>query len=155
MLIKEATELGLTVGSCKHHGHGVPDVVQGTDSFTHQRAGAVISGVEGEGVLNLSITKKFWDLQGILAFYKLIQLDWVIVEGFKNELYPKIVLIRNEQDLKLIEELNEVVCVLLPGDCNIRPQEGIHYFDRSDHPRFLQWFRQYITESKMNIKEDE
>ncbi len=108
-LIKSASEAGLHTASIKHHGHGgVPD---SKDSSRHQQAGAAVAGVEGEGVLQLNIKQENWTLSAILNLYSLFSVDFVFIEGFKKETYPKAVLIKNQKDLLLLE-LENIQCVI-------------------------------------------
>ncbi|OAH54315.1 MULTISPECIES: molybdopterin-guanine dinucleotide biosynthesis protein B [Bacillaceae] len=108
-LITHVTENGFRVASIKHHGHGgSPDT---KDSTRHQQAGAIIAGVEGDGLLQLNIQRDSWPLDDILAVYNTFPVDLILVEGFKKELYPKIVLIRTEDDLPLLE-LEAIQCII-------------------------------------------
>ena len=97
-LIELATQDGWKVASLKHHGHGgTPNIVENTDSERHKQAGSIMAGVEGEGLLHLSISQSEWTLKKILAFYKQVDIDLLIIEGYKNADFPKIVLISKER----------------------------------------------------------
>ncbi|WP_050180287.1 molybdopterin-guanine dinucleotide biosynthesis protein B [Domibacillus robiginosus] len=109
-LIQAAAARGARVASIKHHGHGgMPDGQK--DSARHQQAGAVIAGVEGEGVLQIAITQDQWTLQQILSLYSSFPVDFIFIEGYKGEPYPKAVLIRSEEDLPLLS-LSNIQCVI-------------------------------------------
>jgi molybdopterin-guanine dinucleotide biosynthesis adapter protein len=144
-LIKMATDMGYQVGSCKHHGHGTPDVLPGTDSDRHQQAGALISGVEGGGTLNLSILNKKWTLEKILEFYRLIELDFIVVEGFKQEIFPKIVLVRSDEDLHLAADLDNVIAVVGENIPKLNPEKGVRYFKSFHQADFETWFIDYLN----------
>lgn len=108
-LITRAAENGFRVASIKHHGHGgSPDM---KDSTRHQQAGAMIAGVEGDGLLQLNIQRDSWLLDDILSLYNTFPIDLILVEGFKKEWYPKVVLIRTEEDLPLLE-LEAIQCII-------------------------------------------
>ncbi|WP_113927048.1 molybdopterin-guanine dinucleotide biosynthesis protein B [Bacillus sp. P14.5] len=144
-LIKISSEKGYQVGSCKHHGHGTPDVLPGTDSARHQKAGALISGVEGGGTLNLSILNKKWTLEKILEFYRLIELDLIIVEGFKQETFPKIVLVRRDEDLHLTADLENVIAVVGENISKLKTEKGVRNFQSFHQEDFETWFIDYLN----------
>ncbi|MEI5908258.1 molybdopterin-guanine dinucleotide biosynthesis protein B [Bacillus spongiae] len=144
LFIEYANELGYMVGSCKRHAHGAPDVVQQTDSYKHQAAGAIIAGVEGGGMLNLSIKGTVWSLKKILSYYELLQLDLIIAEGFKTESYQKVVLLRGEQDLPLLEQVENVIGVLYPKNCEIDHKAGITYIEKENVDEIKQWFKESV-----------
>lgn len=113
-VIKQATTLGLKVATVKHHGHGgEPDMFEnGKDSDRHRLAGALATSVEGDGVLQLYCKRDEWKLNDILSIYKQLPIDLVIVEGYKTENYPKVVLVRNEDDLSLLDRLTNIIAVI-------------------------------------------
>ncbi|WP_217585947.1 molybdopterin-guanine dinucleotide biosynthesis protein B [Lentibacillus saliphilus] len=112
-LISSLTEQGYQVASLKHHGHGgEPDDVPGTDSARHRQAGAVISGVQGENELHFVFGgNEGLSWQQITAIYAAVSYDVLVLEGYKHYTYPKIVLIRNEADLQLLEEVDNIAAV--------------------------------------------
>ncbi|WP_421380919.1 molybdopterin-guanine dinucleotide biosynthesis protein B [Bacillus salacetis] len=144
-LIKMASDMGYQVGSCKHHGHGKPDILPGTDSDRHQKAGAIMSGVEGGGTLDLSILNKKWTLGNILEFYRLIELDLIIVEGFKKEIHPKIVLIRSEDDLHLTADLDNIIAVVGDPTSKLKHENSVQYFKSFHQEDFDKWYIDYLS----------
>ncbi|WP_107838701.1 molybdopterin-guanine dinucleotide biosynthesis protein B [Metasolibacillus meyeri] len=112
-LIACATKQGVRVATIKHHGHGgVPQNDQTKDSARHAEAGARITAVEGAGMLRLSIQQERWKLDDIVALYNIFPIDWLLIEGYKNEHYPKVVLLRTETDEILLQQLSNIVCVI-------------------------------------------
>jgi len=113
-LIKTGIELGLDVATIKHHGHNTPQKPEAglKDSERHRQAGAAITAVEGGGSLQLHIQKQSWSLDGILALYEQFSPDLIVVEGYKKAPYPKLVLLRGEEDLELVQELTNVWAVI-------------------------------------------
>ncbi|AIF42755.1 molybdopterin-guanine dinucleotide biosynthesis protein B [Virgibacillus sp. SK37] len=98
------------VGAIKHHGHGgEPDYQPGTDSQRHYEAGATISGVQGESQLQLTL-RDDGSLENVLDFYRLLDLDMLFMEGYKKEDYPKIVILKDEKDVELLN-LSNVIAV--------------------------------------------
>ncbi|MGY3190183.1 molybdopterin-guanine dinucleotide biosynthesis protein B [Lysinibacillus sp. TE18511] len=112
-LITQATTEGLRVGTIKHHGHGgIPTIESSKDSARHEKAGASVTAVEGEGTLRMSIHQSNWQLADILAIYESIEMDIILIEGYKNEHYPKVVLLRQAEDQSLLQKVSNIVCVL-------------------------------------------
>lgn len=113
-LIEYFTKMGIRTASLKHHGHGgVPEGIDSTDSEKHKKAGSVIAGVEGDGFFQLS--KEHWTLSEMIEIYKMMQVDFLLIEGFKKENYPKIVLINKEEDLTLIDEVSNIKAIISRG----------------------------------------
>lgn len=112
-LIAQATTEGFRVGTIKHHGHGgIPEVDSSKDSARHELAGASVTAVEGQGMLRMSIHQDQWQLTDILALYESIEMDLILIEGYKNEPYPKVVLLRRAEDQSLLQKVTNIVCVL-------------------------------------------
>jgi molybdopterin-guanine dinucleotide biosynthesis adapter protein len=115
-LIAKSKQEGLRVASIKHHGHGgIPDGIcssKSKDSMRHHKAGAIVSSVEGDGVLQLSTRIDNWNLEKIIKLYRFFSIDVIFVEGYKKERYPKVVLIRSENDLSFLHSLTNVQCVI-------------------------------------------
>src|SRR5690625_6083705 len=58
-LIRYFSSTGMRVGTLKHHGHGgEPAVIKETDSYQHTEAGSLISAVQGEKQLHLTVNQK-------------------------------------------------------------------------------------------------
>lgn len=104
----------LTVGSIKHHGHGgIPNnYLNKKDTDKHLKAGVIVSAVEGEGELLFKNAKQKWSLEEILQMYEIFTLDLILIEGYKHSLYPKAVIIRNEEDITLLNEIKNIQAVL-------------------------------------------
>ncbi|MCR8850922.1 molybdopterin-guanine dinucleotide biosynthesis protein B [Rossellomorea sp. SC111] len=146
-MIRWAAESGISVSSCKHHGHGgKPDMVEGTDSTLHKRAGATIAGVEGDGMLQLAISKRDWQLDDILSIYSYMKTDLIIVEGYKRERYPKIVLLRNQSDRRILQETENVIAVIAPFPIE-EQKETIAYFSKDGMKEFEKWYLLWVQAS--------
>lgn len=112
-LIRQAASEGLYVGTIKHHGHGgIPIGDNSKDSFRHEQAGAHVTAVEGDGTLRISISRSNWQLADILAIYASFNVDVILIEGYKNEHYPKVVLLRTIEDQELLEKVSNIICVI-------------------------------------------
>ncbi|SET67224.1 molybdopterin-guanine dinucleotide biosynthesis protein B [Oceanobacillus limi] len=102
----------IRVGALKHHGHGGRPVgIENTDSEKQKKAGALLAGVEGEGIFQLS-KQGAWDVDQMIDLYRFFEMDFVVVEGFKTAIYPKVVVINEEKDLMLIDQLTNIAAVV-------------------------------------------
>lgn len=104
----------LKVGTIKHHYHGGKPRkrVAEKDTDKHLNAGASIVACEGEGELVLLKQYLNWSLVDIIQFYENFSLDFILIEGYKYEDYPKAVLIRGEEDTYLLDQLSNIQAIL-------------------------------------------
>ncbi|WP_341299461.1 molybdopterin-guanine dinucleotide biosynthesis protein B [Lysinibacillus sp. FSL H8-0500] len=139
-LIAHATAQGLRVGAIKHHGHGgIPMIETTKDSLRHEQAGASVTAVEGDGTLRLSIHQNSWQLADILAIYANLPMDLILVEGYKKEPYPKVVLLRAAQDQALLQQVSNILCVLYWQDCIVDKSLAIPAFSIDDPARYMEF----------------
>ncbi len=97
-VIAELTARGMRVGSIKHHGHRGFDVdVPGKDSWRHARAGSRHVGLVCE-----SRYAEYADTENELPLDMMLDrfddVDIVIVEGYKDEGLPNVVVARSGVD---------------------------------------------------------
>ncbi|PIC64781.1 molybdopterin-guanine dinucleotide biosynthesis protein B [Sporosarcina sp. P13] len=102
--------LGLEVAVLKHHGHGgAPDLPPAqTDTVQFLVAGAVSTVVAGGGMLQL-IQQKEPSFQELKALAASSGPDVLLIEGYKQEVGEKVVLLRNEEDRATLESLQGVI----------------------------------------------
>lgn len=111
-LVKACHQKGIKTATLKHHGHGgKPDEAKNVDSSQHLAAGAIASGVEGGGRLQLSMEDM--KIEQILKLYQYLSYDFLIMEGYKQLEFPKVVMIREKEDLSLLHTLTEVRLVIV------------------------------------------
>lgn len=112
-IIENLAARNFSVATIKHHGHGgKPDMIENKDSSEHISAGALASLVEGDGRLLLQGEKPTWTISEQLAILSPLHPDIIIIEGYKNEDYPKIVILRTIEDRVLLERLSNIKAVL-------------------------------------------
>lgn len=141
-LIEYATKKGVRTASLKHHGHGgVPEGIYDTDSEKHKQAGSLISGVEGDGVFQLS--KDYWTLDEIIQIYDVMHVDLLLIEGFKSYSFPKVVLISNKANLELLEKVKNIKAIItqVPLEKDSYPFPVFH---RSEFGEIYKWFEEQI-----------
>ena len=95
-LIKELKKRGYMVASMKGiHNKNFTMEKKGSDTWQHMNAGAVtvIARAENE-------TYQIWnEKRTINQLLEGIKADWVIIEGMKSEIFPKIICAKNKEEL--------------------------------------------------------
>ncbi|AQS06595.1 molybdopterin-guanine dinucleotide biosynthesis protein B [Clostridium beijerinckii] len=117
-LIPILKEKNYNIGVLKHDAHKFEIDKEGKDSYRFVKAGAdrmVISSKEKIAMIEKLKEEK--DLEEILELF--IGMDLVIIEGYKNNGYPKIEVHRKEVDQKLLcenESLNRMKFLAVATD---------------------------------------
>lgn len=90
-VIAELSNKGYRVGTLKHHVHSSSPVdKENTDSWKHQRAGALIAGLSSRrGNCYFLKSEDQWTIAHLCLPFE-GKVDIVLGEGFKQEPYPKI-----------------------------------------------------------------
>ena len=141
-------ERKIKVATIKHHGHGgFPEVAQ-KDSERHRKAGAVVSSVEGAGLLSLSSLREEWSLQEIIRLYEFFEVDTILIEGYKKESYPKVVLLRSEEDVELLLKAENIVAVITWHDAPANLREEYKVFHITEEELYIDWFLQTVRSAK-------
>lgn len=109
-LVSLLSDRGYEVGTVKHDAHRFEIDHEGKDTWRHREAGARLVAIssEQEGK-TCYIEQRYTPLSGMLE--RMGDMDIVLVEGFKSESYPKIVLARDHQQLELIERVAPIIAV--------------------------------------------
>lgn len=96
-IIPELVRAGYKVATVKHAGHGFDLDTEGKDSWRHKQAGASSVVVLSKGSMamfaDVSDQMKVEDVRDRFLDGS---YDLIIAEGWKNEGYPKIVIIREQ-----------------------------------------------------------
>lgn len=141
-------EQNMKVATIKHHGHGgFPEVAQ-KDSERHRKAGAVVSSVEGAGFLSLSSLRENWSLQEIIRLYEFFEVDTIVIEGYKKESYPKVVLLRSAEDVELLHKVENIVAVITWYDAPANLREEYKVFHITEEDLYIDWFVQTVRRKK-------
>ncbi|ULO10064.1 molybdopterin-guanine dinucleotide biosynthesis protein B [Paenibacillus sp. 19GGS1-52] len=134
-LIPLLQEKGYTVAVIKHDAHSFEIDHEGTDTFRQRAAGASAVAITG-GERTVRIEEYGSSLAELIASFA--SYDFILVEGFKNVAYPKIVLIQQEDDLELLKELNNVWATAVWAPMNnaitFLPPTGFIQYDINDVP---------------------
>lgn len=106
MIVSEMVKRGYTVGTIKHTHHDLD--LKGKDTWKHREAGANLVVGTSESSTSFIISEKM-DLEKILKNIKtLMDLDYLVIEGFKFSHYPKISTTeaRDEYTIKNVDVFN-------------------------------------------------
>ena len=104
-IIRELAERGYNVASVKHSHHSIEMDKENTDTWKHKQAGANL--VVGVGSTTFFNARKEHDLNRILYLLKHFDnFDYVIIEGYKNYNYPKIITSPDVRDEYTIKEVD-------------------------------------------------
>lgn len=146
-VITHMTDESIRIGVLKHHGHGgKPDSVDsGKDTERYRKAGAAVTAVEGAGMLQLHAeVSEGWSLEELLRLYDSLPVDVILVEGFKREAHPKVVILRTMDDWTLLEDLTNIVLVLTWFERESDRDSSFPTFPISEEAVYLSWLSQYL-----------
>lgn len=147
-IVHALAESEMKVATIKHHGHGCfPEVAQ-KDSERHRKAGAVVSSVEGAGLLSLSSLRDEWSLQEIIRLYEFFEVDTILIEGYKAEKYPKVVLLRSAEDIELLHKVENVVAIITWDNVLSNLREDYKVFHITEEKLYVDWFLQTVRSAK-------
>lgn len=109
-IVERLTRLGYDVGTVKHDAHRFEIDHEGKDTWRHRQAGSKIVAIssEQEGK-TCYIEQCYTPLAEMLE--RMADMDFVVVEGFKAEGYPKIVVIREPEQLELLHRVAPVLAI--------------------------------------------
>lgn len=100
-LIKECRSQQLTVSTIKHHGHGAEEISlnhKEVDSLTFINSGSKESIVLGKQLIE-RVTYEEKSLQQIIDEDLSVEPDVLLIEGFKHDHFPKVLLTKQSEDL--------------------------------------------------------
>ena len=135
-MIRRFKDEGYRVGAIKHDAHDFDTDHPGTDTWRHRKAGADAIAITSQRRTAI-VSEKHTPLQELLQ--QMRTMDFVFVEGFKHEPYPKIVIVKKKGDEMLVQQLDHVRAVVtwLP-ECNLG-FDGVPVFSIHDSESLFQW----------------
>ena len=108
-LIGRLKASGKQVGTIKHDGHDFVMDHPGTDTWQHQEAGA-------DAIAITSAHQTAWIRKQATTLEAMIEgmsdMDVILVEGFKSADYPKLILLRSQEDHVLLSQLSRPVGII-------------------------------------------
>lgn len=109
-LIQHFSAESIKVGTLKHHGHGGDiDLPKNSDSTICMEAGSCVSGVQGESISQLIFQNI--PFEKLIKLYTTLPIELLLIEGYKNADYPKIILVKSMEELSLLDELSNIIAV--------------------------------------------
>jgi len=138
-LAKLFNGMNLRVAVIKHDLHGFDADREGTDSFRHREAGAAAAAITSPWRTAIFEEREtpLSELINHFAGY-----DLILVEGFKQEPYPKMVLLRSTEDEPLIHELKQV-CAIVQKEADFPVNEADpRRFQRDEIAQIAEYIRQ-------------
>ncbi|MDR4174398.1 molybdopterin-guanine dinucleotide biosynthesis protein B, partial [Bacillus nitratireducens] len=114
----------------------------------HLKAGAVVSRVEGAGYISLSSLRDEWSLQEIIRLYEFFEVDTILIEGYKAEKYPKVVLLRSAEDIELLHKVENVVAIITWDNVLSNLRDDYKVFHITEEKLYVDWFLQTVRSAK-------
>lgn len=144
-LVRELSNIGFLVSTLKHHGHGgEPEGEYDSDRLS--RAGAQLSLVEGEGTVQLRANRKEWTLTNLIQMERsFIQSEIVLIEGWKNAEFPKVVMLKSNADAHLLQ-LKNVLAVIVHDDVHV--ETNVPTFGLTDNETYVPFLIEQVKESE-------
>lgn len=148
-LLKELGKRHLQAGVIKHHGHGdrVDFNDAGKDTEHHRNAGAYITCVTSSNNSILTMNSEL-PLNKAIALYETIEMDCILIEGYKHIPFPRVVLLENGiEDMDLLLNSHEVIAVISnkPNGAILQKSNDSHFI-RDDEEGWLNCLITYITQ---------
>ncbi|SDW48960.1 molybdopterin-guanine dinucleotide biosynthesis protein B [Paenibacillus sp. CF384] len=129
-LTKLFKQAGCTVGTAKHDAHDFTMDTPGTDTWRHQESGADITAISSSS-RSAVISARPEPLSALLTHMQ--HVDIVLVEGFKQEHYPKLILLRSPEDESLLSLTNPIMTAVWP-QAKALSLPSIPHYDINDIP---------------------
>lgn len=135
---------GCTVAVIKHDAHDYEMDHPGTDTWQQRQAGASAIAITS-GRKTSVIEERSSSLAELISAFS--SYDYVLVEGFKHEAYPKIVLVHNEEDLSLLKNAQNKVAAAFWEEMkdNEWIEPGIRQFSINDSAAIADFLWQQRT----------
>jgi molybdopterin-guanine dinucleotide biosynthesis protein B len=89
--------------------------------------------------LRLSIHQESWTLDEILMMYDLFNLDLILIEGYKQERFRKVILLRSPEEMELLEKLSNILCVIHWPTCVIEKKMDYPVFSIDEEERYIKF----------------
>ncbi|MBU0438172.1 molybdopterin-guanine dinucleotide biosynthesis protein B [Staphylococcus succinus] len=131
---------GFNIATIKHHGHDMDDITLQSDDVDHMKhfqAGADQSIVQGTSYQQ-SVTRKYkQSLDEIINESVTIETNLILVEGFKEANFDKVLVYRDKSELNVLEYLTNI-------------QYRISLDEVDALPKYEQWLLSFFNIEGMN-----
>ena len=143
-LLNQAKNKGKTVAFIKHHGHGGPLELPkaDTDSMRLFESGADSSIAYGDGVVQMHQRKQTATVEELVDYASLENPDLILVEGFKEATFEKIILLRSAEDSLKLQKLQNIVLAIAPEELEL---DNIELILQNDNKQLQNWFANWMV----------
>jgi molybdopterin-guanine dinucleotide biosynthesis adapter protein len=143
-LLKQMSQQKIKTAVIKHHGHEASLDMQdsGKDTERHRNAGAFITGISSSGGTVFSMNHEM-PLEKAIEIYKVMDIECVLIEGYKKIQYPRVLLCRNQYDNDLITKSSEPVAVISKE--KLTNLNSVPQFLRTEEDKWVKFLMEYIT----------
>ncbi|MFC4776079.1 molybdopterin-guanine dinucleotide biosynthesis protein B [Paenibacillus sp. GCM10023252] len=129
-LTERFKQSGYSVGTIKHDAHSFTMDKPGSDTWQHQQSGADVTAIT-------SSTRAAILSSSPIPLQELIQqmagMDLILIEGFKNADYPKIIMLKEAADIELLTTLSRpLLGAAWPEYRLTQPESTIPIIDLND-----------------------
>ena len=147
-LLKQLSQQKIKTAVIKHHGHEDTLDIQdsGKDTECHRSAGAFITGISSSGGTVFSMNHEM-PLEKAIELYKVLDIECVLIEGYKKIQYPRVILCRHQNDGELIVKSNEPVAVISMEQ--LTNLNSVPQFLRTEEDKWVKFLMDYIA-SRVN-----
>ncbi|WP_202081075.1 molybdopterin-guanine dinucleotide biosynthesis protein B [Caldalkalibacillus salinus] len=129
------------ISTIKHDVHGFEVDQPFTDTWHHQKAGADMTMIQSPERLGLFATSSERTLEELVAVTQYLQQPSIIlVEGFKQASYPKVVLVRSDEDIHKLSTLQHIIAIAFHTE-----KDRAQFEQQRDHSTQFRRLRQTPT----------
>lgn len=151
-LIKHLIDKGYRVATIKHStSENIFVECENKDSSRHLKAGSQATFLVCRGkILSFKRIEKEIPLPELIKFIKETEdFDFLIIEGYKNEKYPKIEIYRKNVSENLITPAGELLAVVTDGDISF---ENIKVFSIREIEEITRYLEENLKEEKVGVE---
>lgn len=144
-LLPLMSDKGIRVGVVKHAHHDFDIDKPGKDSYVLRKAGAeqlLITSARRRALMIENQSEKDPVLDDELVYLAQDEIDLILVEGFRNEAFPKIEIFRpsfGHQPLYIDDD--NIIAIATDGELSGKP--NIPLLDMNNIEQIAEWVRQY------------
>lgn len=147
--IEEATLLNKKVAVFKHTHHSVSMDVEKTDTYRFSKAGASQVGMQQQGGFYWHEQRPMDQevpLKEEIEDFVRLDTDIILIEGFKNENYPKLLLLRPQDTVGAFQDYSKIQFIATIFKEKIG-EPGV--LDFTTEEKRKAWFKNYFAEKKL------
>jgi molybdopterin-guanine dinucleotide biosynthesis adapter protein len=144
-LTEKLTSMGIRTGVIKHHGHDsyLEFRDEGKDTERHRTAGALITSVSSTNRSILTLDEAL-PLEKAIDIYKGLDIECILIEGYKKIQHSRIVLCRNEEDARLLVNASQNPIAII-SDSNLKDEYECPFFFWNDENSWLPYIADFAA----------